>query len=84
MTEILGYRIITNSKGDRWMKDGKFVSKDDVSEAVKKLFRKECFLCDQIGNHKRLLNGQQLPLCDEHYYQTTLGRLAQASRELGL
>lgn len=84
MTEILGYRPIANSKGDRWMKDGKFFPADDVPEGIKKQFRKECFLCDQEGTHKRLLNGALYPLCDDHYHVTTLGRLAQAVRELGL
>lgn len=68
----------------RWMVDGKFTAPENIAEGEKRIYFNQCFLCGNPGMHKRLLNSRQLPLCDEHYFQVTLGRLAQAARELGL
>lgn len=79
------YCIIENKKaGDKWFLKNQFVSADSVPEGEKKLFRGECLFCLEKGSHTRLLKQRLLLVCNEHYFQTTLGKVAQQARELGL
>jgi len=78
-------KLIKNSKaGDRWMKDGKFVKDEAVSEGEKKLYKGECLFCNEQGNRKRLVLGMILPLCDNHYYSEMLGAVVAQARKKGL
>lgn len=79
------YKIVTSPRGgDIWMKDGRFIKNEEMPEGEIKVYRNECLFCSNEGTHKRLLNGRRLPVCNDHYYTTTLGKLAQAARESGL
>lgn len=71
------YKLIENSKGNRWTKDGKFVAEAKVPESEKKLATKQCVFCSQPGTEEKTLNSTRYLLCLEHYNTKTTGELAE-------
>ena len=90
------YKIVTGRNGDRYMKDGKFISKaslppevytqlkvDQITtdEELNPIIDKTCIFCGIYSNLSRLLNGQTIYLCDGHYYSESTGKTVQRMRE---
>lgn len=42
---------------------------------------KECIFCGQVCKWSRIVNMQTIYLCEEHYYDKTIGQIAQRMRE---
>lgn len=42
---------------------------------------KECIFCGKVTKLSRFLNMQTIPLCEEHYYSETTGRVVQKYKE---
>ena len=92
MSEYTRYEI--KGKGFRYRKNGKLITKDDVPvEEIKRLEDEEfpaepvqvtdksCLFCGAYSNWQRLVNGQSVYVCEEHYYNETIGKVAQKLRE---
>ena len=45
---------------------------------------KTCVFEDGPGDFVRFVNGQYVNLCDDHYHNSTLGKIVQQIRELSL
>lgn len=42
---------------------------------------KLCLFCGAFTNTKRFVNLQTIAVCEEHYYSTTIGQIAQKMKE---
>lgn len=82
----MSYKIIKSSKGTRYMKDGKFVKKEVVPQFILDGHDPEgdCIECGIGGEHKRMILGIKVALCDIHYYSLTYGYIAGLMKERGL
>ena len=69
------YKLIKNKKGDRWMKDGKFVSADSVPEVDKRIVLNQDIYTGEAATHKRIIGGVMIPLSDSSYYKETVGSI---------
>src|SRR4051812_25713924 len=85
-------------RGKRYFKDGRFVKQDkipldvlsrlepgkDVPDATEALdpTTKLCVFCGMGTNINRMVNGQIVYLCEQHYYDSNIGQIAQRVREL--
>lgn len=86
------YKKITGSKGDRWLKDGKFIKASEVPKEVKQNFitddeiKGKCLVCGESPDHKRNILGMIVEVCDKDYYspQCTYGYLAGILKKKGL
>lgn len=91
------YKIVTGKNGDRYMKDSRFVSKASLppeiytqlkvgvtvtDEELNPVIDRACVFCGVYSNLSRLLNGQAVYICEEHYYSESIGKIAQRIREL--
>ena len=79
------YKIIQGTKGQRYLKDGKLVSKDKIPEDVLASLVDDkpvrtCAICGKVATKARLLNLQTIECCEEHY-TVTLGKLAELLRK---
>lgn len=88
------YTTVKGRNGVRYMKEGRFVKKDSipadilikldvgmkVEEAIAPTENK-CIFCNMPTKEFRLLNSQPAYLCEEHYYEKTLGEVAKQVRE---
>lgn len=43
---------------------------------------RECIFCGVVCKKQRLVNGQTVAVCDDHYYSKNMGQTAQRIREL--
>lgn len=80
----MNIKLVKNNRAEVWMKDGKFVKDEDITEGEKKIYRNECMFCGSHGDRKRLVLGMTLPLCDSHYYSEMLGAVVAQARKAGL
>lgn len=82
------YQIVKGTRGTRYLKDGKFIAKDKIPEGVIQSLEsgakgdKLCLFCGKPSKLTRAYNAQPVYLCDEHYYDKTMGQIAQKAREL--
>ena len=53
---------------------------DDANLPLEAAWR-ECIFCGEHATKQRLLNLQTVDLCDEHYLNKSIGRIAQRLRE---
>lgn len=58
----------------------KFEGKLEIVEPVK--LDKTCLFCGQPGNYPRLVNLRSVDLCEEHYFNTNIGMIAQKLNSL--
>ena len=92
---MIEYRIISGKKGDRYLKNGRFVKRDLVPvEILAKLpelgsveihppkEEKTCIFCGQFAKYSRFVNLKAISLCEEHYYSMSLGKVVHKAREL--
>lgn len=87
------YKLVEGKNGKRYMKDNKFVSVNSIPiSELEKLFGKvepkrttgkECIFCGQQSRFTRFVNVQVVYLCDQDYYDQTVGKIAQRMRETG-
>lgn len=73
------------------MLDGKFIGKDKIppeeiermEEATKsrEIESKACIFCGMHSNLQRSVNGKVVALCEQHFYSTNIGQVAQQIRE---
>lgn len=50
--------------------------------AAPEISKEHCIFCEEPNNKQRLVNGQFIPLCDNHYYGYNLGKLTEKLRQL--
>lgn len=50
--------------------------------AAPEISKEHCIFCEDPNDKQRLVNGQFIPLCDNHYYGYNLGRLTEKLRQL--
>ena len=88
------YTIIEGKKGLRYQKNGKFIATAKVSkkiieelktktsvEEIEQQAPRVCIFCGQGSNLTRFVNMQTVVLCEEHYYSTNIGQIAQKLKE---
>lgn len=84
------YKVIKMKNGFRYTKDKKFISVKDVpgdildklrAEETPAVVEKSCIFCRAFSNLKRTVNLQTVALCEEHFYSTNIGQIAQQLRE---
>lgn len=80
------YKVFHTKTGPRYMKDGKFVKVSDVPLAMMGQLAtgaktRSCLFCGEPGTKQRLVTGQSVDLCEQHYYATNIGRIVQQLRE---
>jgi hypothetical protein len=82
-------KIVEGKAGIRYMRDGKFISKDKVTtEELNELYEqtkpdpKACLFCGKHSKLTRFVNMQTLFLCEEHYHDKNIGQIAQKLREI--
>ena len=88
------YKAIKGKAGIRYMYGGRIVSKDSVPlELIDELNdslkepeavpqgTKLCLFCGVYTNWKRFVNGQNVSICEEHYYEKTLGKIVEKLNE---
>lgn len=73
--------------GGKGLAKYRWISKDDVPEnLLKKLENADevasmnCVFCNTESKLSRFVNGEAVAICEEHYYNTTLGQIAQQVR----
>lgn len=79
------YKVKTVGDGRQmFFKDGHLVSKKVIPEDEldrllhpEKPSSKVCIFCGKRGTQSRLVNLQMVDLCDKHYYDTSIGEIAQ-------
>jgi hypothetical protein len=58
---------------------------EPVEPEIKPVFKiteKICVFCREYTTLVRLINGQTIPICTNHYYSETTGRIVQRIREI--
>lgn len=91
------YTQFTDKNGTkRYRKDGRLFSPKAIpanvlqvldnnsefdEEAIENQPSKECLFCGVYGKYPKLINGQTIALCEEHYYSENIGKIAQKLRE---
>lgn len=91
---------ISKKGRDMYYKDNKLCSKDSIPPVVlgnlqpgipyeyviegPKVNDKKCIFCGMHSNLTRMVNGEVVALCEEHFYSESLGRVAQKVREVEL
>lgn len=78
------YKLIKNSKGNRWMKDGKFVKESDVPKVWKWIHTKKDIFTGEDATHQRMVGGVMIPLSDDSYYKETIGSLTGYLKKKGI
>lgn len=84
------YKLIKGAKGERWMKDNKFIKASEVPEEVKQNYtdisevNKQCIVCGEPKEHQRIILAMMVALCDDHYYNLTYGAVAGLLKKKGL
>ena len=85
MTE---YKVVAGKRGKRYFKNSKFISADKILISVLERLTpdnpvtiKECLFCGAESKLERLVVGQSLALCNEHYYGKTIGQIVNKLRE---
>lgn len=79
------YKILTTTRGVRYMKGAKFCSVKDIPEDVLQRLHSEgavdtsrdCVFCGQPGTEEKTLNSTRYYLCLADYNQRSTGELAQ-------
>ena len=83
------YTKIPSKHGFRYMKDNRFIAKDKIpEEELAKLEEpvneKRCIFCGMGTNMCRTVDSKIVYVCEQHYYDTTIGQIAQQLREKGM
>lgn len=80
------YKIIKANHGSRYMKNGKFTSKDSIPpEILSQLEENDvvetkdayCVFCGEPAKLQRLVDAELVWLCNEDYYGKTLGQIVE-------
>ena len=79
------YKVKTVTNGRQmFFKDNRLISKKDIPEdELDRLLHPEkpssrvCIFCGKHAIHSRRVNLQMVDLCDKHYYDTSIGEIAQ-------
>lgn len=51
---------------------GEYVEKEVVAPTIRK-----CLFCERDASESRFVNLRTIDLCEEHYYDTTIGEISQ-------
>ena len=81
----MSYKIIKSSKGTRYMKNHRFVKKEDIPKFILDGHNPEgdCIVCQEPGKHHRVITGMTVALCDNDYFNRTYGYIAGIIKERG-
>lgn len=84
MTE---YKVIEGKRGNRYMRNNRFINRDKLLISVLERLKpgepvriKECLFCGGESKLERLVMGQSIVLCNEHYYHSNIGQIVQKLR----
>lgn len=86
------YKKVTRKNDIGYTKDTVFTNKDRVPQWVKERLEyapevevdevtKPCLFCDDQANHKRMVNLVMVDLCEYHYFNTNIGKIAEQLRK---
>ena len=81
----MGYKVKTLEGGRQmFFSDGHLISKKDIPEDILLALTgqdgkdgKACIFCGHKATQSRFVNLQTVDLCDKHYYDTSIGEIAQ-------
>lgn len=91
------YTQVTSVKGDRYMKDKRFIAKAAVPPKILAKLEvgrevsdervhvtppiKKCIFCSKETKLSRIINSETIYLCENDYYSKTVGQVVQKVRE---
>jgi len=92
----MSYKTIKGPRGSvRYMKDGKMISKNSIPQDI--LIKLEvgmndvsnievenihkCIFCGQVTKQYRLLDQQAIYICQDDYYDKTMGQIAKQVKQ---
>lgn len=92
------YKMIQVGTGFRYTKDKKFIKQSDVPPEIMARMElgkdvpdaaeslnpaaRMCIFCGMGSKLPRLINGQTVYLCENHYHEKNMGQTAQRVREI--
>lgn len=93
------YKKIDSKNGIRYYRAGKLFSVNNIPMNILEILqtqseyddtpipvkvKRTCIFCGTETNWGRMVNNEFIDLCKDHYYNVSLGKLAQKQRELQL
>lgn len=61
----------------------KEIERTDIGAPIEESPLKKCIICESFPNFTRFYNGKIVEVCEDCYYNKTLGQIAEAIRKRG-